>query len=318
MTARFLAAAVLCCAFAVPAAAQDSHLLVITGVAGDEEHVAQFHKWAMAVVDAAKRFGVPDADVAYLSDKPEQDPAHIRGRSTKDNVAKAFTAIAARAKPNDEVFILLIGHGSFDGRIGAFNLPGPDLAVADYAKLLDGLAAQRVVFVNTASSSGAFVQPLAGPGRIIITATKTGGERNETRFPAFFVEAFGDEAADRDRNGRVSALEAFDYARTKVVASYEQGGHILTEHAVLDDGSEGKLAAMLFLAPRASRAAAAATADPKLRALLDERDTLERQVAELRLRKDGMDPARYERELEALLTNLALKTKTIRELEAKK
>jgi chorismate mutase len=75
---------------------------------------------------------------------------------------------------------------------------------------------------------------------------------------------------------------------------------------------------MLFLAPRASRSAAAATADPKLRALLDERDALERQVAELRLRKDGMDPARYERELEALLTSLALKTKTIRELEAKK
>ena len=60
--------------------------------------------------------------------------------------------------------MLLIGHGSFDGRIGAFNLPGPDLAVADYAKLLDGLAAQRIVFVNTASSSGAFVQVLAGPG----------------------------------------------------------------------------------------------------------------------------------------------------------
>ena len=318
MSARLLAAAVLCCAFAIPAAAQDPHLIVITGVAGDEDHAAQFHKWAMAVVDAAKRFGVPDADVAYLSDKPEQDPAHIRGRSTKDNVAKALADAAARAKPNDEVFILLIGHGSFDGRIGAFNLPGPDLAVADYSKLLDKLAAQRVVFVNTASSSGAFVQPLAGPGRIIVTATKTGGERNETRFPAYFVEAFQGEAADRDRNGRVSALEAFDYARTKVAASYEQGGHILTEHAVLDDGSEGKLAAMLFLAPRASRSAAAATADPKLRALLDERDALERQVAELRLRKDGMDPARYERELEALLTSLAIKTKTIRELEAKK
>ena len=317
MRTHVLAAAVLCCAFVTPAAAQDPHLIVITGVAGDDDHVAQFHKWAMAVVDAAKRFGVPDADVAYLSDKPEQDPAHIRGRSTKDNVAKAFADAAARAKPNDEVFILLIGHGSFDGRIGAFNLPGPDLAVADYSKLLDKLAAQRVVFVNSASSSGAFVQPLAGPGRIIVTATKTGGERNETRFPAYFVEAFQSEAADRDRNGRVSALEAFDYARTKVAASYEQGGHILTEHAVLDDGSEGKLAAMLFLAPRASRSAAAATADPKLRALLDERDALERQVAELRLRKDSMDPARYERELEALLTNLAIKTKTIRELEAK-
>ena len=87
---------------------------------------------------------------------------------------------------------------------------------------------------------------------------------------------------------------------------------------MLDDGSEGKLAATLFLAPRASRAAAAATADPALRALLDQRDALERQVAELRLRKDWMDAARYEQELEKLLTGLALKTKAIRELEAKK
>jgi hypothetical protein len=318
VSANIVAAAALCCAIALPAAAQDTHLLVITGVAGDEEHVAQFHKWAMAVVDAAGRLGIPDAQVAYLADKPEQDPARIRGRSTKDNVTKVFADTAARAKPNDEVFVLLIGHGSFDGRVGAFNLPGPDLAVSDYEQLLDKLALQRVVFVNTASSSGAFLQPLAGPGRIIVTATKTGGERNETRFPAYFVEALQGEAADRDRNGRVSTLEAFDYARTKVASSYEQGGHILTEHAVLDDGSEGKLAAMLFLAPRASRSAATATADPALRALLEERDTLERQVAELRLRKDGMDPARYERELETLLTDLAVKTQAIRALEAKK
>ena len=318
MSANIVAAAALCCAMAFPVAAQDTHLLVITGVAGDDEHGAQFHKWAMALGDAARRLGVPDAQVAYLSDRPEQDPARIRGRSTKDNVTKAFADTAARAKPNDEVFVLLIGHGSFDGRVGAFNLPGPDLAVSDYAKLLDKLALQRVVFVNTASSSGAFLQPLAGPGRIIVTATKTGGERNETRFPAYFVEALQGEAADRDRNGRVSMLEAFDYARTKVASSYEQGGHILTEHAVLDDGSEGKLAAMLFLAPRASRAAATATADPALRALLEQRDTLERQVAELRLRKDGMDPARYERELETLLTDLAVKSQAIRALEAKK
>lgn len=300
-----------------PAGAQDTHLIVVTGVAGDEEHAAQFHKWAAAIVGAAKRLGVPDANVAYLADRPDQDPG-IRARATKDNVTKALADTAARARANDEVFIVLIGHGSFDGRVGAFNLPGPDLAVAEYSKLLDRFALQRVVFVNTASSSGAFLQPLAGPGRIIVTATKTGGERNETRFPEYFVEALQGEAADRDRNGRVSMLEAFDYARTKVATSYEQGGHILTEHAVLDDGSEGKLAATLFLAPRPSRSAAAATADPALRALLEQRDALEDQVAALRLKKDGMDPERYEQELEALLTDLAIKTKAIRDLEAKK
>ena len=299
-----------------PVAAQETHLLVITGVAGDDEHSERFHTWAIAVVDAAKRLSISDANVAYLSEQAAPDP-RSRGRSTKDNVIKAFTDTAARAKPNDDVFVLLIGHGSFDGRVAAFNLPGPDLAVEEYAKLLDRFALQHVVFINTASSSGPFVQTLAGPGRVIVAATKTGGERNETKFPEFFVEALQGDAADRDRNGRVSMLEAFDYAKAKVTSVYEQSGHILTEHAVLDDGSDGKFAATLFLAPRPSRAAAAATADPALRALLEQRDTLEEQVTTLRLRKDSMDPARYEQELEALVTELAVKTKAIRDLQAK-
>src|SRR5439155_10102118 len=101
-----------------------------------------------------------------------------------------------------------------------------------------------------------FLAALAGPGRTIVTATKTGGERNETRFPSYFVEAFEDNAADSDRNGRVSVFEAFEYARTKVAKSYEQQGLILTEHAALDDGNQGKLAATLFLESDRSRAAA--------------------------------------------------------------
>jgi hypothetical protein len=299
-----------------PAAAQDIHLLVITGVGGDDEHSALFHKWAIAVVDSAKRRGV--SDVVYLSEKPERDPARIQGRSTKENVTKAFNDLAGSAKASDEIFVILLGHGSFDGRQGAFNLPGPDLSAADYAVLLDRFKTQHITFVNTASSSGAFLPVLAGPGRTIVTATKTGGERNETRFPAYFVEALDSEAADRDRNGRVSVLEAFDYAKSKVTAAYEQEGHILTEHATLDDGNDGKFAATLYLAPRGSRASASANADPALRPLLEQRDALEDQVVQLRLRKDTMDPARYEQELERVLTDLALKTKAIRDLEAKK
>ena len=195
--------------------AQDTHLIVITGVAGDEEHVAQFHKWAIGGRRRGEAVGVPDANITYLGDKPEQDPARIRGRSTKENVTKAFADVAARAKPNDEVFVLLIGHGSFDGRIGAFNLPGPDLdgrRLREAARQVRG-AARRVRQhrqLERRVRAGA-----RRPGRTIVTATKTGGERNETRFPAFFVEALQGEAADRDRNGRVSVLEAFDYARSE-------------------------------------------------------------------------------------------------------
>jgi hypothetical protein len=274
--------------------------------------VKNFHKWATEVVEAAKKHGVLAANIAYLGESTEA-PA----RASRDNVTKAFSDLAARAKANDEIFVMLIGHGSFDGRSGVFNLPGPDLTTDDYGKLLGRFTTQKIAFVNTASSSGAFLEPLKGPARTIVTATRTGGERNETRFPEFFVEALAGDAADRDRNGRVSVLEAFDYATAKVKASYEQGGHILTEHATLEDGSQGKLAATQFLAPVRSRTAAAQAADPATRTLLEQRDELERKVADLRLRKDQMAEAAYEQELEKLLTDLALKTKAIRDLEGR-
>jgi len=268
---------------------------------------------ATTVVEAAKRHGVLEANIAYLGEAP-----NLKVRSTRDNVTKAFSDLAARAKPNDEIFVLLIGHGSFDGKTAAFNLPGPDLTADDYAKLLQRFPTQKIVFVNTASASGAFLQPLAGPARTIVTATKTGGERNETKFAEYFVEALDSEAADRDRNGRVSVQEAFDYAAGKVKAAYEKEGHILTEHAALDDGAQGKLASTQYLAPPRSRTASAQAADPATRTLLEQRDALEQQVAELRLKKDGMDPAQYDQQLEKLLTELALKTKAIRDAEGKK
>ena len=184
--------------------------------------------------------------------------------------------------------------------------------------LLQKFTTQKVAFINTTSSSGAFLQPLAGPARTIVTATKTGGERNETRFAEYFVQALDSEEADRDRNGRVSVQEAFDFAASKVKAAYEKEGHILTEHAALDDGSQGKLAGTQYLAPERSRTAAAQNADPALRALLEQRDALERQVNDLRLKKDSMDQAAYDQQLEKLVTDLAVTTRQIRELEGRK
>ena len=293
---------------------------MITGVEGDQEHAELFHKWAAALIDAAKRHdGVADANIIYLAEKPDTDRARIRGRSTRENVEKAFGALAGRVRPSDEVFVVLFGHGSFDGRQASFNLPGPDLTAADYAKLLDALPTQRVVFVNTSSSSGGFLPALAGPGRTIVTATKTGGERNEPRFPEYFVEAFSSDTADKNRDGRISVLEAFEYAKAKVTQVYQQAGNILTEHATLEDGSNGTFAATLFLESQRTRAASiAATSDPALRALLEERQALEDQIAALKLRKATMNEDEYEQELEKLATELALKTRAVQQIEGKK
>ena len=299
----------MCCAIATPAFAQQTHLLVVTGVPGDEEHAKNFEKWATTFIETAKKKeAIPDANITFLADK----------NATKGTVEKAFSDIAATAKPTDTVFVLLIGHGSFDGRVAAFNLMGPDLSAADYAKLLSRFTTQKIVFVNTSSSSGEFLKPLAGPGRVVITATKTGGERNDTEFPQYFVAAFGDPAADRDRNGHVSVAEAFDYAKTKVTQAFQQRGSILTEHAIMDDTGEGQFASMLYLGSASSAAALQVdTSDPAMKALVDERDALEQQIAGLRLRKASMAEDQYNAEMEKLLTALAVKTKEIRDKQKK-
>ena len=295
---------------AAPALAQQTHLLVITGVPGDEEHARKFQQWAASFIDAAKKKdAVPDSAITLLADK----------QATKAGVEKAFADLAARVKPADAVLVLLLGHGSFNGTQAAFNLMGPDLTVDEWTRLLGRLPAQRVAFVNTSSSSGAFLPAVAAPGRVVVTATKTGGERNETQFPEFFVAAFNDPAADRDRNGHVSIGEAFEYAKTKVVQAFQQKGLLLTEHAVMEDGGEGRLASALFLGTgRAEGALALDLSDPAIKKLADEKDAIDQQIAALRLKKNAIDEAQYDAQLEKLLTDLALKTKAIRDLQAQK
>lgn len=316
-----------------PAEAQNSHLLVIVGLAGDRENGDMFHHWAVTLADTARdRYGLPDESILYLGDDPSRDAKRIDGRATREGVGAAIERLAAQARPGDRVFIVLMGHGTAAAGESRFNLPGPDLSAKDFARLLDKLGAQLVTFVNTASSSGSFVAVLSGRDRAVMTATKTDGERNQTRFGGFFVEALAAGDGDLDKDGRVSMFEAFTYARRRVVESYEKEGQLLTEHAVLDDdgdgkgseapgqpGTDGVLARTLFMASDAgSRAALEASADPALRALYEERRAIESRIAALKTSKDRTDPARYEQDLEQLLVELAKKSRAIREKETKK
>jgi hypothetical protein len=314
---------------AAPAAAQNVHVAVIVGLAGSPEHGELFHKWASTLVDAAsQRFGIPPERIVYLAEKPVADAKRISGRSTRDEIAGAFDRMAKSAGPEDLVFVVLIGHGTFDGRVAKFNLPGPDMTAADFEPLLKRVAAGRLVFVNTASASGPFIEALSGPGRTIVTATRNGSERFATLFGGFFVEGLTSGQADADKNGRVSVLEAFNHARREVATAYEREGIMLTEHALLDDsgdregtaqptadGKEGRVASILTLGSVAP--ADPLPEDPQLRALVEEQRALERRVESLKLLKDGMAPERYASELEKVLTELALKTRQIKELRGK-
>ena len=300
-------------------------LLIIVGLAGDPEHGKTFHAWGTKLAEASERLGVAPERLVYLVDQPAPEDKRVSGRATREEIAKALDGFARQATAEDVVMVALIGHGSFDGRSAKFNLPGPDMAPGDFAALLRTLPSKQVVFVNTASASGPFVDELSGPGRTIVTATRNGAEQFATVFGGFFVDALTSEAADLDKNRRVSVLEAFQLAKSEVERAYKQEGLLQTEHALLDDngdkegsqapvvtGPDGKVAAVISLG---STADDTLPTDPALRALYLERRDLERRVEALRLLKDGMAPARYQAELEKLVTAVALKTREIRVAE---
>ena len=183
------------------------------------------------------------------------------------------------------------------------------------AALLGKLQTKQIVFVNTSSASGPFVEALSGPGRTIVTATRNGAEQYATLFGGPFVEALTSEAADADKNRRISVLEAFQFAKAEVERAYKREG-LLHDRAraarrqrrqgrepgpVARRQKDGKVAAVLSLG--VDRRRAALPTDPKLPALYGERREMERRVENLRLLKDSMEPARYTRELETLATD---------------
>jgi len=291
-------------------------LLIVVGLAGDPEHGELFTKWGTALAESSAKVGVTGDRLIHLADK----------NATREDVTSALATFAAAAGPDDVVYVVLFGHGTFDGTTARYNLTGPDMTPADFNSALRKLPTRNIVFVNTASASAPFVEVLSGPGRTIITATRTGSQQFATLFGGYFVEAFSTAGADSDKNGRLSMLEAFEYARAEVARAYKEQGLLPTEQALLDDNgdktgsqtasvtsADGKLAASMSLGSVAD--AAPLPDDPTLRALYLERRDLERRVESLRLLKDGMPPAKYASELERLVTDLALKTREIRSIE---
>ena len=310
-------------------AQQQSHLLIISGLGGERQYSDAFYEWSVTLADAAqKRHGLTREQITYLAEDPARDAARINGKSTAEEIRKAIRTIAQKTGDDDQIFIVLIGHGSASSEESKFSMPGADLGTKEFSALLDSLKGRKVAFVNTSSASGEFVPALSAPGRAIVTATKTGFERNEVLFPRFFVRAFAADGADSDKDGRVSLLEAFDFARTEVARSYEEANKLQTEHALIDDNADktgsakpelrkgdGAIAQRMFLAPALS--AAAAAADPRLAALYKEKRAIEDKITELRRAKDVMRADEYETQLEKLLVDLALKTQAIKAIEGK-
>jgi Peptidase C13 family len=297
--------AILLLLAAALAARATTYYVTIAGLGGEPDYDSQFVKWASELQHELEKNG-PDARVTTLAGNA----------ATRAAVQQSLSRLAGEVKPEDEFAIFLIGHGTFDGSDYKFNLPGPDLSAGELATLLNRIPAGRQLVVNMTSCSGASIPALARKGRILITATKSGTEKNATVFPRYWIDALHDPAADTDKNGTLSTLEVYRYTAQKTAAYFESEKLLATEHpaltdngtanAVRDPGAEngqGLLAARFAILLPAGETVK--TVAPEKQKLVSKKEELEAQIDRLKYQKAAMTPDEYRQQLTALLLELA-------------
>jgi hypothetical protein len=286
-------------------------VILVVGAPGEAEYasnfVAQATLWQKACLQADAR------TVTLGLDSPSATNDHDLLRQTLADEPKNGFA---------QLWLVLIGHGTFDGKEARFNLRGPDVTATDLATWLQPFRRPLAV-INNAACSGPFLNSLSGTNRVIITATRSGNEQNYTRFGQYFAVALTDPQADLDQDGQVSLLEAFLMASRQASEFYKLQGRLVTEHALLDDNGDGLgTPADWFRGLRATKKTKDGAAldgllaqqfrlipSPAERGLtpeqLAQRDALEKAVLLHREKKNHLAEDDYYRELEVMLLQLA-------------
>jgi hypothetical protein len=287
------------------AAAAQRFALIVSGAAGGPEYAAQYDRWTSDLSKAlVENLRFDSSLVTVLTDTTKPAAA-----ATAENVRRAIASIGARMSRDDLLFLVLIGHGTFDGTDAKFNLVGRDLESAEWADLLRPLTG-RVVLVNTASASFPFLERLAAPRRIVVTATDSPAQGFDTVFPEYFIRSLFDTAADLDKNGRISIWEAFAAASASVSRHYQQRGQLSTEHALLDDNGDGlgnEPSGAVGDGSYASRTyldeslPGAPPTDEVLLKLLQNKARLEAEVDDLKIRKAFLPAPEYAKEFERIM-----------------
>jgi hypothetical protein len=291
--------------------AQPATVIVIAGAPGESEFApdfaAQIDAWTKASEKAQAKSVVIGRDPA----EPETD---------RDRVKRALDA-EPKEGPG-ELWIVLVGHGTFDGKEAKLNLRGPDLSATDLVEWLK-LVRRPLAIIDTTSSSAPFLARLSAPNRVVVSATRSGHEQNYARFGKYLAEALSDPKSDIDKDGQISLLESFLSASHRTAEFYKTEGRLATEHALIDDNGDGLgTPAEWFRGVLATkrardgaaldgtrahqfhlvRSAAEQLLSPEVRA---RRDKLELQLADLRAQKAKMDEEKYYQELEKILLEIA-------------
>jgi hypothetical protein len=286
-------------------------VVIVAGASGTPEYAAEFRVAADLWKSDAIRGG---ADAIPIGTGESSE-----GSSDRDRL---HAALAERTSSSVEpLWIVLIGHGTYDGKEARFNLRGPDVSDQELAKWLEPVK-RPVVLIDCSSASAPFLSRLSAPNRIVITATRSGSEVNYTRFGRYLSEAIGDPKADLDKDGQVSLLEAYLSASHRVEEYYRTRSQLASEHALLDDnGDRLGTPPDWFRGVRAARRARDGAPPDGIRAhqlhllpsdrerkipaaVRRRRDELELAVAALRDRKGKLPADAYYQQLEPLMLEL--------------
>ncbi len=212
-------------------------VMLVLGAEGTPEYGRMFAEWAAAWRRAAEGGPWRVWTIGPVDGEPSDLDAARNDARVKELLRRALETAARET--DLPLWIVLIGHGTFDGRAARFNLVGEDVTEQELAQWLSALRRPTAV-VHCASASGEFLPALSAAGRVVITATKSGAETNFARFGGFIAAAITDPAADLDKDGQVSLLEAFLRAARQTEEHYAAQGLLATEHALLDDNGDGR------------------------------------------------------------------------------
>src|SRR5688572_9375426 len=147
-TALALALCLLATAAHADPSAGDSSVLVVVGAGGTAEYDSRFQGWAAAWRRAAERGGARFRAIGLDGAGGPSDHQRLR------------TAVADEVRGTGELWVVLLGHGTFDGRTAKFNLRGPDVSASELAAWLAPVTRPTVV-INASSASAPFLATLA-------------------------------------------------------------------------------------------------------------------------------------------------------------
>ena len=217
----------------------ESYSLIVCGAGGEDSFTEEFTSWGIRLRAALVEACGHDQDRIVLLTEGGEEP-EATASSSRESILSRLRELGVRTKPEDQLFIFLIGHGSYRNREAKLNVTGPDLSADDIALTLREVRASRVVVYNTASTSAPFVNALSGDDRIVCTSTRTHDQVNATRFAELLVQTLEDGSADLNRDDRISVWEASQQAATLTASWYADQKLVASENALLDDNGDGR------------------------------------------------------------------------------